>query len=73
MYYKVCHNEWHKKLFYTNNCMGNYRSPRLGILGSNLISDSYAAIFLYKETIIKQKMRFCRLEHYNNKATTINM
>jgi hypothetical protein len=41
------------------------RSPRSGRLGWNLISDSYAA--MKQETIIKMKMRFCRLEHYNNK------
>jgi hypothetical protein len=35
----------HKNLIYTNIAWGIARSPKLGILGSNLISDSYAAIF----------------------------
>jgi hypothetical protein len=57
-----------KSLFTVTIAWGIARSPRSGIFGSNLISDKYAAIFLQQETIIKQKMRFCRLEHYINKA-----
>jgi hypothetical protein len=41
--YIVCHNEWYKKslksLFILTIAVGIARSPRLGIFGSNLISD----------------------------------
>jgi hypothetical protein len=45
-YYSVAHGKKSLKSFYalTIAC-GIARSPRSGILGSNLISDSYAAIF----------------------------
>jgi hypothetical protein len=37
-----------KKLIYTKNCMKNCK---ISILGSNLISDSYAAIFVFVKGI----------------------
>jgi amino acid permease len=44
-------------------------SPMSRILGSNLNSDSFVAIFLKQETIIKQKMGFCQqYNNHNNKA-----
>jgi hypothetical protein len=56
-----------KKLIYTNNCMENCKISK--ILGSNLISDSYADFFFVTGNHNKTE-RFCQLEHFNNKAAT---
>jgi hypothetical protein len=47
-YYSVAHGKKKslKSLFTLTIAWGIGKSPRSGILGSNLISDSYAAIFL---------------------------
>jgi hypothetical protein len=45
-YYSVAHSKKMLNSLFTTIAWGIARSPRSGILGSNLILDSYAAIFL---------------------------
>jgi hypothetical protein len=60
----MCNNEWYKKLkklnslFTLTSAWEIARSPRLGIIGSNLISDSNAAIFFETGNHNKTKWDF---------------